>query len=416
MRVVQTIPLPTDVTAADGLDWSEDNHLAAVTNRGVLVYEPLPDPSCRSTQINFHRQLIPNENDIDNPYLHDVGVDENVLLEELPPSEHSAIVSLRQKCPLPEMGKSAVRLVDRAKWSPRAWLPGSSPALITLTDDHWLRLLTYEDGRWTLGIDLSEVLHSHRKSCKWEGCQVSSDAVPDQNQDLAHSRLIDLRTRMSAMAITCFNWCSFKDGSSVLATASKSGDVSFWKFSSVEKGVTADIVLDLRLDLGKVSVLHAHTLENGACILFVGGVDGRLAVQSVKNTSGRLQVTELGYAWSKADNSRVKVVTVVREIRGVVRVAFAKGAYLVLVEVHLPSGRQQKLLTVKEKWAAQPRGSYIVDVQPLPDGSHVVARDKGRLQRLEVGERLADTRLADLETDQPLEIDVENFNCHGAKT
>ena len=82
MRVIQTVPLTAGVSTSSGLHWSEDDKLCVVTNKGLLIYELIPNPCFMGPQLNWRRAMIPIP-ERGNPYLHDVGIDRDVLMSEL---------------------------------------------------------------------------------------------------------------------------------------------------------------------------------------------------------------------------------------------------------------------------------------------------------------------------------------------
>ena len=82
MRVIQTVPLTAGVSTSSGLHWSEDDKVCALTNKGVLIYELIPNPCFTGPQLNWRRAMIPNP-ERGNPYLHDVGIDRDTLMNEL---------------------------------------------------------------------------------------------------------------------------------------------------------------------------------------------------------------------------------------------------------------------------------------------------------------------------------------------
>ena len=82
MRVIQTVPLTAGVSTSSGLHWSEDDKVCALTNKGLLIYELIPNPCFTAPQLNWRRTMIPNP-ERGNPYLHDVGIDRDTLMNEL---------------------------------------------------------------------------------------------------------------------------------------------------------------------------------------------------------------------------------------------------------------------------------------------------------------------------------------------
>jgi hypothetical protein len=120
-------------------------------------------------EVNEYEQIvtqIPNGSE-GNPYLHDVGIDADLLLSELPHGDQSDVTGLRKLYPQPESGRAAVRMVDVVAWAPACAVRGSTDpaALATLTDDFWLRVMVpTEDGvGWEVAADVSKILRHHLK-------------------------------------------------------------------------------------------------------------------------------------------------------------------------------------------------------------------------------------------------------------
>lgn len=266
MRVIQTVPLTAGVSTSSGLHWSEEDKLCAVTNKGLLIYELIPNPCFTGTHLNWRKAMIPNP-ERGNPYLHDVGIDRDVLMNELSLDDKELLIATHHLYPQPEAGKPPLRLVEKTVWAPKEAFPAQS-SLVTLTDDFWLKVMVEDseaaDGSWKVAVDLSQLLHQTLKSEKWKGCSEVCDK-PKKEISAFKQRLNDLRGRTFAQAVTAFAWggITCKKGAerkSILVTSSKSGLLAFWSFSATDGNSPTNVKLSKihKLDGGEVRVINTR--------------------------------------------------------------------------------------------------------------------------------------------------------------
>ena len=121
-------------------------------------------------------------------------------------------------------------------------------------------------------------------------------------------------------------------------------------------------------------------MKDDEFLLFLGGVDGRVAALRVLWADDALFVKELGFVWGNADRASVSVISVVSSEakRGTLRLLFAKSLYVVICDLEVGGGAAK----VTGKWAARTGGFNIVDVQPHcgdggGEGVYLVMRERG---------------------------------------
>lgn len=157
--------------------------------------------------------------------------------------------------PLPEVGKTLTRVFDSVHWSPPGALAGlsqsagSSCALATLTEDHWLRLhAPAADGTWPVAADVSRALHQRVKP--------RPDSVPAAAT--AAETMERLKRCSDAVAIVTVWWGELSGVRSLLITGQKDQRLALWAVGAE----TADLDLLSLVHLeGLPSTCKVHKVE-----------------------------------------------------------------------------------------------------------------------------------------------------------
>ena len=169
MRVLQTDLLSSSVCARQAVQWSNDDVLALVTQKGVLINSLIPNPENDRPELNF---------------------DQVLLAEDLPVNPHlnNSLGGISDyRFPNPEVGKPITRQVTRVKWS-------TDGRLAVMTDDYWLRVFQNNGNSWDVSLDVSKQLSFMNKEKK-----------PGIGTDDSET-LQALRALQAPLAIADFDW------------------------------------------------------------------------------------------------------------------------------------------------------------------------------------------------------------------
>ena len=427
MRTVCTKSLATTVCSPSGIDWSEDDQLAVVTQKGVLVYDIIANASnVADSDICFKQELVPAMAEV-NPYLEDVNIDRDRLLDELSPADQFKITTLTHRYPSTEHGKPVSRVYEYASWTPKGAVLHGDCALVTLTEDHWLRVMVRDwtvNSEWETLVDVSEKFHSHLKSKKWRDC-VSPDVTGPRKP--LFKAVGDLKARMYMQGITYYVWSNvLADGElnrSLLVTALRNGKLAVWECVA-EREKEPRLELSSFVQTGfeerdEITYLNWYKVCEEDFLLFVGSCDGRVQTFSVRWAAVEDDepiFSDLGFAlWEFPDRSRVSLVTVLRDRyleSSVLRLAVAKDSYLIVADLEVDL--EKKTIAVPRKSPMPVGSSRIVDIQPLIDGTRLVVTEKGPPKRLIVNDDIT-CKLEPYESRDETPMDTKNYKCCGAR-
>ncbi|XP_059094627.1 general transcription factor 3C polypeptide 4-like [Tigriopus californicus] len=415
MLCLQSKGLNSGVTSPNGLDWSEDFRLAMTTQKGLLIYTLVPDPGVLQMHLNLKMHLVPNDS-LANPYIHQLGIDKQDLLRQLQPCEQHRVASLYYRFPVSENGKPPHRGTEIAKWTPKHAISFNDLALITLSEDCWLKVwCQVSPNSWTPQVDVSKLWHSYLVQHKWKPITQKN---PSSTTSTLERGLRDLKSRLMAVCTSTFAWSpviAFEGQyCSVLVTAQRSGHVVFWLSTAKDQSGPhkLEIISVLHSGLAEISFLGWFKIEEHKFFLFLGSVDGRVKVMTLDwKVKSKPTLTESGLVWDCSDRARVSFVQVIdHSIQGSthsLRLILAKDSYL--------SGLDLKVNETRVKIHGQksiPTGpSRIVNFVHLPSGIKLIFNEIGAPQHINLNRNLQSLSLSKYTMD----LSHNHYKCNGAQ-
>ena len=137
-KLLHSITFPTHATATKAMDilTSGEQKLCVATHKGILIYELRAKAKNSNPELNFYKFLLPVNPTTENSHI-------GAILEDIP--DHQCMLFNREY-------PGNVKVV---KWIPKGILLNNQPALVTLTDDHWLKISRFKGTSSKEPIDLS---------------------------------------------------------------------------------------------------------------------------------------------------------------------------------------------------------------------------------------------------------------------
>ncbi|CAL1673295.1 unnamed protein product [Lasius platythorax] len=284
--------------------WSSDNQISIITNKGVHVFELQPSPMSPDSTIKFARSFIyPSES---LPAYAFVNKTDSLIWN----LEHEDIYSILMEetiTPMLDGVNDIVHKIVNTMWSPKNLISPSQCVLAILTAAGSVELLHKVFNEWYSICDVSSLrlkdvqdkIKSNLSKCK---------------KSNRHAVITENMRQLQACAMT---WSElFKIGKASFAyfsVAYHSGDILIWKIPRISNFTESlQPVLIGKIDLNtavKINVLCWITINTNEYLLVVGYFDGRIC--GVKLTCDVSQ-----------DESNVKILA-------------AKGTFLLLLCIDL---------------------------------------------------------------------------------
>jgi hypothetical protein len=419
MKVLQSMSLPTHIAARSPLAWSAKGSLAVATTKGLLIYDLFSNPTSEEPRLGLDPSMLAYTTEC-NPYLQEVEIDPDVLLEQLPVSEQFRVIDLFM-CAKPEPAKSMERQANVIDWSP-------DDRLLVVTDDHWLRAYTkVSHGQpWMLSHDLSNELRKYLRSRNWRDCAFT--AGDSEGGSKLPKKVLkatnDLTGRVRAQCFTDVAWCLSEEddgGDHILITASKLGHVIVWRWHSDGRAPTVDCVQQIT-DVPIVK-LATHRRRPADFLVFAAAADGRIWLRSLRWVGQVKDVVleDWGCLRDRADRrlaGALKVLDSAEKDGRCLRLAMGLARHLVVADVKIDD--EARTATVANKRATLCH-STVLTIEHLRTNkdvtSLVVVCETGPMLALRVGPTWKDDLAFELQTMTPPDgLDVVHYRCLGLQS
>lgn len=415
MLCLQSKGLNSGVTSPNGLDWSEDYRLVITTQKGLLIYTLVPDPGVLQSHLNLKMHLVPNDS-VANPYISQLGIDKQNLVHQLEPCEQHRVASLYYRFPVSENGKPPHRGTEVTKWTPKHAITANDLALITLSEDCWLKVwVQVSPNSWTPKVDVSKLWHDYLVQQKWKPI---AEKKPTGTNSALERDIWDLKCRLLAICVSTFAWSSVKtfdhEYYSVLVSAQRSGHLVFWlSIAKAQRSLhKMKLISVLHSGLAEISYMGWYKLEESKFLLFLGSVDGRVKLMIMNwDVSTDPTFIESGLVWDCSDRARVSLVQAIdhsfQDSTHSLRVILAKDCYLSAIDLKL----NESEFKIHGQKSIPTGPSRIVNLVHLPLGVKLIFNEIGAPQQLNLTRNIQSMSLSKYSMD----ISNNHYKCNGAQ-
>jgi len=255
--ILQIVQFPTQISSIYCAQWSQNHRLAMATRKGVYVFDLIPDPSFKSSELNLGKTLIPTQQ---NPSYADplLSLEE---INKLEPDLKNRIIQDRVLTQFSTTSEnySHMRCVC---WTPLTRLGNTTDHyLVTLSVDYSLRILGQKDGSsWKCVLNLTDIIIHHLKTTPKTYKLHCLEKVGDK----AYEKVFKKAYLAATISI-----CWSQDNRFV--TGQEGGQVIFWRL--VEGEVLIDRIL--QPNIGAITAIHHHTVNNRS-VYYIGSFTGML--------------------------------------------------------------------------------------------------------------------------------------------
>ncbi len=319
--------------------------------------------------------------------------------------------------------------VDLALWSPIGAFVPDAPSLVTLTDDHWLRIYSGgdddfggESSSFKLLADCSKIYLAKMKERGWSDCSKAMrghryHADKDNKKCKGKKTMFDFISRTLGLSLSCIAWCdliteatpSGRYNKSLFVTADRLGNIHIWETNLplLDKAEMTAVAVDVKMisesGVGPVSHMYSYKVAKDRNLLFVGGVSGQVRMLNVTwDGNERAKLTDYGFVWCQHDMAALGCILVASDTflqDSSLVLLIAKEKYLLAVDLHIDDALCKVVLTKKR--VAPVMTSRVVDLEPLQDRhKFLVALESGKPTVVDTSsDRLEPTSLEDCDLD-----------------
>ncbi|XP_015114554.1 uncharacterized protein LOC107039454 [Diachasma alloeum] len=370
---VYNVPITELVTALFNIEWSEDNQISLLTERGVHIFELQPNPLCPTPTPKFRRSFLwatdylPTE--IFSPIV-------ETVLNNCEREDMYALLFEEALTPkFPERTEHVPRIIQVA-WSPVKLVEPTKCLLATVSSAGAIDMAFKVGINWYSVSNLSQIWF---EIIKEEMAFDVETCTPEEIQ--ADTFKSNLR-RLQGTSVTWSGLSKDSEGTfSYLATGYRSSELVVWRISKISElsiNVTPTMIYRTKFkDHGRISKLIWMSLKPQRHLILVGFFDGRmLGVQLIEDNN---QLTENFIKNYEEYPDRIPInfiTTRTKTTRGNI-IGIAKNIHFILIEIN-DEGE------VEEKKHVQLPGFSISSILLLNDSEAMISTQDSGLHHIKL--------------------------------
>ncbi|XP_033336441.2 uncharacterized protein LOC117226325 isoform X1 [Megalopta genalis] len=322
---VYSLAITPPIISRFAVQWSEDNHISVLTEKGIHVFEFIPNPMSPYSTIKFSRSFIyaplifPTEgikNKIESK-IWDLSREEicSFLMEE----------SMTPK--VPNVKEMIPKIVDLA-WSPQNLMYPNNCLLAILTTTGAVLIVQKISTDWYPTYDLSTIRYNAMEK-----------EITVQLKDTKDNSMLflTLKNCIKTLQASCMTWSMLFVDFAYLAISYQNGDVIIYKVPSVSYcSETEDvkIVGTIRLnDCARINALHWISIDTKKHIIIIGYLDGRIHGLSIGERDQIIELRATKKYYEYADRIPISIIRAFPRFNATIRMLISKGSFLFLLHL-----------------------------------------------------------------------------------
>ncbi|XP_017760624.1 PREDICTED: uncharacterized protein LOC108551107 [Eufriesea mexicana] len=311
------------VTSKFAVQWSKDNHISILTEKGIHIFELIPSPMSPCSTIKFFRTFIyapsifPTENISNNIESKIWNMHHEVL--------YSFIMEESLTPKLSNVKEMIPKIVDLL-WSPQN-LICPSKCLIAILTSAGAVMIAYKISRnWYPAYDLSSVRYNIMEQ------EINFKLKENINNPALFETF---KICIKALQASCFTWSQLFVDFAYLAVAYLNGDIVFYKIpriSDYNEIINPKIAGTIRLnEYVKISALHWITIDIKKHLIILGYLDGRIYGLNVEYNNQNLQEKFIEKYYNYTDRIPISTIRIFPRNDLNIKILITKGNFLFLL-------------------------------------------------------------------------------------
>ncbi|XP_008543365.1 uncharacterized protein LOC103568316 [Microplitis demolitor] len=311
------------------VDWSQDNQISVLTEKGVHIFELQPNPLCAYPTAKFKRSFI-----YASSYL-PIGKflpHMSLIINEFTRNDmYSFLLDVTLTPKIQDKIDHTPRIVGVA-WSPIKLLSPSKCLLAVVTSTGAIDVTTKIRNSWYSISNLSALW--------WETVKDELEYDPENIQaDLVNAD--KFRSNLQRLLGTAITWSPLYEDKSLsysyLVTGYRSGDLVIWKVMKVFEikiKVQPTIVYRTCFDINvKISKLVWVNLDTNKYLIIVGFIDGRVYGLQINKTNNKIIKESLYKYESTPDRMAVSFIQEFTRTTEVINIIIVKSYFLIMLTI-----------------------------------------------------------------------------------
>lgn len=302
-------------------EWSQDNHLSIITEKGIHIFELVPSPMTYGSSVKFSRSFV---------YPSDVLPTDaftaqlNLILWQWKKEDIYSFLLEETLVPRMNVMTEVVPKVVSLKWSSQGMVHPSKCLLSMISSAGAVDILLKDDCEWFSACDI----HSH-----W--LRIVNEEFPDKNfGNLGSEEFKSHIRRLQAVAIAWSNL--YENSYSYFVVAYRSGDLLVWKIPAVTdhgREVIPTVTLRTNLNLKiKIDITEWINIDRNNCLIVMGLFNGTIIALVVSDLQGNVTSKKIEI-YSEEDLVRISSLKCILLEENKIRLVICKSTFLFVMTI-----------------------------------------------------------------------------------
>ncbi|CAK9833460.1 hypothetical protein ANTRET_LOCUS10138 [Anthophora retusa] len=306
------------------VEWSEDNHISILTEKGIQIFEFIPSPMSPYGTIKFSRSFIYA------PLTLPTEIISNKIEPKIWNMNREAVYSfIMEESLTPKLSnvREMVPKIVYFAWSPKNLIHPSKCLLAILTSAGAVTIVHKISTDWYPVYELSSMRYNTIEE------EISRKLKTTKNNPIS---FITLQNCIKALQATCFTWSTLFTDFAYLAVAYHNGDIIIYKIprlSDYNEILSPKIVGTIRLnEYIKINALHwISSNDVKEFLIIVGYLDGRIYGLKIRDYNQSFELKSVEKYYDYTDRIPISAIRIFPQNNLNTKILIAKGCFVFLL-------------------------------------------------------------------------------------
>ncbi|XP_017875456.1 uncharacterized protein LOC108622234 [Ceratina calcarata] len=306
------------------IQWSEDDHISVLTERGAHILEFVPSPMSFQSTLKFSKSFIYTPLTLPTESFYTKLKSKIWSLD--PEAFHSLLMEESLTPKMPNMKEMVPRIIDLA-WSPHGLIDPRKCLIAILTSTGAVTIAFKVSKEWYTAFDLSAIR-----------CRITDQEMNTRSKNNKYSSMLArIRSSLKWLQASSFAWSKLFSDFAYFAVAYRSGDIIIYRIPSVtdyieipDPNIVGTVTLN---DQVRINVLHWITIDAEEHLIIVGYFDGRIYGLTISVRDQNFELESIEKYYVHADRIPVGAIRTLSEDESNKKILVAKGSFLFLLRL-----------------------------------------------------------------------------------
>ncbi|XP_054008486.1 uncharacterized protein LOC128892242 [Hylaeus anthracinus] len=320
---IYSLTLAPPVISRFAVQWSQDNHVSIITEKGIHILELIPTPTSPHSIIKFSRSFVYS------PTTYPTEVVINKVESKIWNMDREDLYSfLIEESLTPKMSnvKDMIPKIVDLTWSPENLIHPGKCCLGILTSTGACTVIHKISTDWYPAHDLSSIRYravENEINTKLENINGNNDSC------------LTIKDCINMLYASCMTWSILFVDHAYLSVAYRNGDIviyKIFKISDCDKIPEPKIAGTIRLNENvKINALHWITINTEEHMIIVGYFDGRIYGLRIKSHNEVVELESVDKYYDYADRIPVSAIRTFPRVNSIIKVLISKGTFVFLL-------------------------------------------------------------------------------------